>query len=296
MRHLLLLNTLTFVEPFVCLVALLVMFSRRQSSKFPFLAALLGVRLVSLCILLPLIYSTTVHRSIKVLTGYWIYFSVYWTSYAIEALLGFGIIYGLYKLAMEPLPGLQRLGTIMFRWAGGIGVVLAVSLAVGPHTTGTKFVVKFVTELQQTQSVLTLCMLFFVILASKPMGISHRSKIFGISLGLGLLAATDLIASGWLAHFAAMTSVYNVINGLAICVTLGIWLTYFAMPEPKRRMIVLPTTSPFLRWNQISQVLGDEPGYVALGRMTPDMFAPAEVEIMLRASAKLSANRVMAIR
>ena len=78
-----------------------------------------------------------------------------------------------------------------------------------------------------------------------------------------------------------------MVNGAAVCLALGIWTAYFALPEPKRRMIVLPTTSPFLRWNQISQVLGDEPGFVALGEVIPEMFAPAEMEIMLRASSKM---------
>ena len=77
-------------------------------------------------------------------------------------------------------------------------------------------------------------------------------------------------------------------NGLAICLSLSIWTVYFILPDPKRRLIVLPTTSPFLRWNQISAALGDEPGFVALGVVTQDMFAPAEVEIMRRASAKMN--------
>ena len=79
----------------------------------------------------------------------------------------------------------------------------------------------------------------------------------------------------------------GIVNGVSICVTLGIWTTYFAIPEPKRRMIVLPTTSPFLRWNQISLALGDEPGFVAVGNVTPEMFAPAEVEVMRRATLKM---------
>jgi hypothetical protein len=69
--------------------------------------------------------------------------------------------------------------------------------------------------------------------------------------------------------------------------TLLTWSAYFAFPEPKRRIIVLPTTSPFLRWNQISMALGDEPGYVAVGGIPPDLFAPAELEVMRRASAKM---------
>jgi len=68
---------------------------------------------------------------------------------------------------------------------------------------------------------------------------------------------------------------------------LATWTAYFAIPEPRRRLIVLPTTSPFLRWNQISQALGDDPGFVAVGGVPPDLFAPAELEVMRRASIKM---------
>ena len=75
---------------------------------------------------------------------------------------------------------------------------------------------------------------------------------------------------------------------MVFCISVMVWITYFLVPEPKRRMIVLPTTSPFLRWNQISLALGDEPGFVAVGGVHPEIFAPAEVEIMRRASLKMN--------
>jgi hypothetical protein len=85
-----------------------------------------------------------------------------------------------------------------------------------------------------------------------------------------------------------MYSTISLINALAVGVTLLMWSAYFAFPEPKRRIIVLPTTSPFLRWNQISLALGDDPGYVAVGGIPPELFAPAELEVMRRASAKMT--------
>ena len=279
-----LIDLLTYLEPFACMATLLLMAQRRQVSKFRYLAAFLATRAISLSIVLPLIHLAG--RQIAKRTAYDIYFAVYWSSYLIEAVLGFAIIFSLYKLSMAPLPGLQRLGMLMFRWAGGIALALATVTAFGPHTTSTSFIIKFLTQLQQTQSILTLCMLLFVCLASRPMGLSYRSKIFGVSLGLGVLATSDLVASAWFAQ-PSMVSVVSLLNGFSICATLGIWTAYFALPEPRRRMIVLPTTSPFLRWNQISLALGDEPGFVTVGDFTPDMLAPAEVEIMRRASMKL---------
>ena len=273
------------VEPLGCLGVLAVMYARKALTHYKALAMLLAARIISAYsyVLLDRLAGSHLSR----MAAYKIWFSVYWTLYACDAILGLLIIYGIYNLAMAPLAGLQRLGRLMFRWAGGIAVAIAFTMAVGPNVTSLKFVVRAVTQLQQTQSVLTLCMLLFVCLAIRPMGLTYRSEIFGVSLGLGVLAATDLVQSAWNSHASNLYSSYTVINGLAICFTLLLWMAYFAIPEPKRRMIILPTTSPFLRWNQISLALGDAPGFVAVGEVSPDMFAPAEVEVMRRASLKM---------
>jgi len=279
-------DLLTLIELTTCVVALVVMFYRRQIGQFKPLALFLLVRISSIAICFPLM--SMGGKQISSVLAYKIYFYVYWGSYALEAILGFWIIYVIYNLAMAPLKGLQRLGMLMFRWAAGIAVAIAVTMAFGPHVTYSKFIMRAVTQLQQTQSVLTLCMLLFVCLAIRPMGLSYRSKIFGVSLGLGVAAATDLVMAAWITHFRTIYSLSSIISGSAMCLTLVIWTGYFAVPEPRRRMIILPTTSPFLRWNQISLALGDEPGFVALGEITPDMFAPAEVEVMRRASMKMN--------
>jgi hypothetical protein len=84
-----------------------------------------------------------------------------------------------------------------------------------------------------------------------------------------------------------MQSPSQFVLSASVCLAFVIWAVFFALPEPRRRMIVLPTTSPFLRWNQISLALGDSPGFVVVNEVHPEMFAPAELEIMRRASAKM---------
>jgi hypothetical protein len=195
---------------------------------------------------------------------------------------------------MAPLKGLQTLGILVFRWVAAISTAVAIGVALTPHLSGLKFMVSMVTQLQQTSSILTLCLLLFVCFAIRPMGLSYRSRIFGVSLGLGLMATVSLVDSAWLSHNSNMYSTINIINGVVMCLTLCTWSAYFSFPEPKRRMIVLPTTSPFLRWNQISQALGDDPGFVAVGGIPPELFAPAELEVMRRASAKMSSEAASA--
>jgi hypothetical protein len=123
------------------------------------------------------------------------------------------------------------------------------------------------------------------------MGLSYRSRIFGVSLGLGVMATTDMVQSAWIHNVSSsMYGAFSLISDGAICLTLLTWTFYFAVPEPKRKLITLPTTSPFLRWNQISEILGDSPGHVAIGGLPPEMLAPAEIEVMRRASVKMKSN------
>ena len=278
-------SQLQYVEPIVC--GLLVYFLVRAKAvrQFVYLFALLCVRLVCSFICIPL--NTFGGHGIERHLAYQLYFYVYWTSFALEAILSLLVIYGIFRLAMAPLKGLQTLGMLVFRWVAAISVAVAIGVAVSPHQSGIHFMTQMITQLQQTSSILTLCLLLFVCFAIRPMGLTFRSRIFGVSLGLGFLATINLVNSAWIAHSPNMYSLFSVVNGLAVVLTLLTWSVYFAFPEPKRRIIVLPTTSPFLRWNQISMALGDDPGYVAVGGVPPELFAPAELEVMRRASAKM---------
>jgi hypothetical protein len=277
---------LEYIEPVLCGMLIFFLVRSKAARQFKFLFALLCVRLSCSLICLPLLYFCA--RGIEKHLAYQTYFYVYWASYALEAILSLLVIYSIFKLAMAPLKGLQTLGILVFRWVAAISVAVAIGVAVTPHLTGIHFMIAMITQLQQTSSILTLCLLLFVCFAIRPMGLSYNSRIFGVSLGLGVMATVSLIDAAWFAHSPNMYSTISMINGLAVGVTLLTWSTYFAFPEPKRRIIVLPTTSPFLRWNQISMALGDDPGYVAVGGIPPELFAPAELEVMRRASAKMT--------
>jgi len=132
---------------------------------------------------------------------------------------------------MAPLKGLQRLGTLVFRWAAAISLAVSVGLAFGPHISSMRFVIRLVTQLQQTSSILTLCLLLFVCFAIRPMGLSYASRVFGASLGLGLLATTNLVASAWIVGNKNMYSTLSIANSVAICASFVIWTTYFVLLE-----------------------------------------------------------------
>jgi hypothetical protein len=277
---------LSYLEPIFCALVLVSLVRSDSVRKFVALTTLLSIRLTSGIVCLSILKFSG--HGIERHLAYQTYFYVYWISYAAEAILSLIVIYSIFKLAMAPLKGLATLGILVFRWAGAISVAVAIGMAIAPHASRIEFMVAMVTQLQQTTSILTLCLLLFVCFAIRPMGLTYQSRIFGVSLGLGIMATTNLVDLAWFAHNSNMYSSFNIVTGATGCIALLMWSAYFTLPEPKRRMIILPTTSPFLRWNQISMALGDDPGFVAVGGIPPEMFAPAEIEVMLRASAKMA--------
>jgi hypothetical protein len=277
---------LGYLEIGLCVVALIAIVARKQWSDYWALGSFLAVRSLSGIVLLSLLHFAP--RIIGARPAYRAYFYTYWISLALESVVALLIVYGLFRLAMAPLKGLQTLGMLVFKWAAGISVVVALGNAFTPHLKGTELLIAAISQLQRTQSILTLCLLLFVCFAIRPMGLSYSSRIFGVSLGLGTMATNDLVQSAWLTFHSELATSSSLISGIIICAILATWICYFAFPEPKRRIIVLPTTSPFLRWNQISQALGDAPGFVAVGGVPPELFAPAELEVMRRASLKMA--------
>ncbi len=281
-----LLEVLSYLEVVLCVAALCVLIVRKQWADYSALGLFLAVRIFSDVILTGL-HRYSLGHPLQRQALYYPYFYVYWFGFAVESILTLIVVYSVFKLAMAPLKGLQTLGMLVFKWAAGISVAVALGSAFSPGLKGTGLLVNAISQLQRTQSILTLCLLLFVTFAIRPMGLSYSSRIFGVSLGLGIMSTNDLVQSAWLTFHPSMGTVYSQINGGVICLILVTWTAYFAIPEPKRRIIVLPTTSPFLRWNQISQALGDSPGFVAVGGVPPELFAPAELEVMRRASIKM---------
>jgi hypothetical protein len=290
----LLLEYSIFVDLFITIGVLTLMVRKSLLSEFSFLAALLAVACIEdgSSILLLFFRKSLGISSIR---AYDIYFYSHWVISFVECALLLLVIYSVFRKAMKPLEGLHRAGKIIFRWVAGVSVALSLALVLGPHTTGSYAMATLISQIQQGSSILILCLLLFVCFSTKYLGLTYRSHIFGVSLGLGIFAAVSLIESAWIAGGTGNTvySTVYVFATLGSCVTSLVWGTYFALPEPARKMVLLPTTSPFFLWNRISEALGDAPGFVAIAGFKPDMLAPAELTV-LTAGSKWSREREVA--
>jgi len=267
---------------------------KRLVTKYPLLISMLGVQLLAA------LFSTAIlfyrHQlGLNIDIAYNILFYSHWSLFACQAVLQVLIIYNVFRNAMKPLEGLQELGKVIFRWVAGVSIIVSLAFAAGPHSINadysiTSILATIITQIQQGVSVLTLCLLLFVTFSTKPLGLTYRSREFGIVCGLGVMSCTTLIQAAW-SSVAPSQSLYSpvVVFGIMGCIAaMGVWTVYFVMPEPERKMVLLPTTSPFFFWNRISEALGDSPGHVAIAGFRPDMLASAELEMLTAPSVEVS--------
>jgi hypothetical protein len=286
----LLLRDISIAECALCFAVLSIIFFYQRQRGFALLVGLLAVRALSGSILIPLLFFRK-GIGLEIHLAYRLYFYTFWVSGAIQALLLIGIIYHVYREAMRPLQGLQKIGKVIFRWVGVVSIAISIAIAVGPRAASANYVGSIavaVTQIQQGVFVLTLCLLLFVCFAIRPLGLTFRSRIFGVALGLGFTAASYLVQAAWISTVGA-ESLYSpiyLVSAIGTLVSVCIWGAYFALPEPERKMILLPTTSPFFTWNRISEALGDEPGYVAVAGFKPNMLAAAELKVLTSAAHK----------
>jgi hypothetical protein len=203
-------------------------------------------------------------RLISGVHAYYVYFYVYWVSFGVGAILMLRVLHEMFRHAVRSVPGVQKLGQPVFFWAIAVSVILAFASGTTPHASGMSLLLASAQVLMRSQSVLALCMLTFLAFASQTLGVSFRSRVFGVTFGFGMMAAGDLLLTAFTWSHGNLTSYFNIVHEVIYLGAIALWAGYFLQPEPARRLVTMPVTSPLMRWNDVAQTLGNPAGQIAV--------------------------------
>ena len=203
--------------------------------------------------------------------AYTAYFFTYWPAYIVEAVLVFRVLHEMFRHAMRSVPGVQSMGRPIFFWVVAVSTIVACASGAssfanlfGNSGTVMGFVLDAAQILMRSQAVLALCLVAFLAFASNKLGVSFGSRVFGVTFGLGLMAVGDLVNAAVLARIPTLTSSANFAFEIVYLASISIWCVYFLRPEPARRMVVVPVSSPLMRWNDVAHTLGNPAAQVAV--------------------------------
>src|SRR5438067_2103546 len=163
--------------------------------------------------------------------GYEVYFYTFWSASPITLIFAFANVYELFGAMFRQRQGLKDFGTMLFRWA--ILVMLLMGLVLMASTAGleTHQFMKIVMSIERSIQLIMVGLLLFLLAFAVHLGVTWRHKAFGIIFGWGLLAAMELVLYTELARIAFYERTFNYVHFVAFNVMLLVWLCYVAVPE-----------------------------------------------------------------
>lgn len=233
---------------------------KNLQKRFPAMSGYLALRVISTPLLLGLLWIQTQpwgHR------WFGAYFFVYYAVYIASAVMLFFICLEVFRSALAAFSGLQRFGLVIFRWAALVSVLLSFTSVAFAHR-GILWLPDIAFALMRSVSIMELLLLGFLCLSMSALQLPVRDLAFGISLGFGVMATNDLIGVALMKFNSSLTEPFQYFYEALILVTLGIWITYAALPEPARKPIVLAASSTIYRWNEIASALGHKGTNIAV--------------------------------
>lgn len=251
-----------------------IFWKRKLRSRFPAMGTYLALHVVFTPILVAAEYLYS-------RPGGSIFFPVYyfgfWTLYIASAVTLFFVAIEVFRSALSPFSGLMKFGTVIFRWALVVSIIISLTTISYAHR-GIMIIPEIADRLMRAVSILELCLLAFLCLSMNALRLSVRDIAFSISFGFGLLAANDFIGSSLVARNSSLTSPIQFVNQVITIVALGVWAACFALPEPVRKPVVLPANSTIYRWNEIASALGHTGTQVAVVQPASSSFFLTDVE------------------
>lgn len=224
--------------------------------RFKAMAVYLGLRVFSMPIQLAFLYALSKPWG-NTPFYFRAYFGCFWAVYMASAIVLFFVCVEIFRSVLSAFTGLMRLGTVVFRWAAFVSLVVSLTSVSFTHVQNSTFLIPDISiAVMRAVSILVLCLLAFLCLSMNALRISPRDLPFGIALGFGLMSANDFILGTLLSRNASLNSPLQFANEGLILLTLCVWVTYVALPEPARQPVVLPANSTIYRWNEIAAALG----------------------------------------
>ena len=214
------------------------MIRRKLYRVFPFFFAYVICQILIFSILFP------VYRS----NSYLLFFYVYWATTAVSVGLGFKVIHEVFLDIFRPYHTLKDLGSVLFKWAGLVMLLVAGVAAASSPISESGPLVQAVLTLQRSVRVVQCGLVFFLLVFSRYLGISWRQRSFGIALGFGSFASLELSMIALRVGSYISEPTLSLVNMGAYNCAITIWFVYSCVRSVNREAST--TLLKTQRWEQ----------------------------------------------
>ncbi len=166
---------LWIAHPVIQAAIALVMFQRKQYIQFKFFFAYVVTQILTFAVVFPLRYN------------YSAWFYLIWISTAVSVALGFKVIHEAFLDAFKPFHTLRDLGTVLFKWAGLVMLLVAGVVSVSTNSSETLPWVEAILTAQRCVRIIQVGMVLFLLFFAHYLAREQAPAQLRHCLGLGCL-------------------------------------------------------------------------------------------------------------
>jgi hypothetical protein len=161
------------------------------------------------------------------------YYYAYWTGNAVSVLLAVTVMDEVWRNLFRPYEGLQKLGSVLFRWACALLAVIAVSSAVSGAGSAPDRVADAILNFDRSMRLMQCGLFLLLVLLSRLLKHFWRQHVFGIALGFGIFASIEfLVVSLMLRYGDAHIEAMSLIKSASYNVVTLLWIAYIRQRRP----------------------------------------------------------------
>jgi len=202
-------------QPILQSVVAVILWHRKMHKQFPVFFLFLLVQVANFAVIFPLWFVGDTKT----------YFVFFWLGEAANAVLGFKVIHEIFLDVFRPYHTLKDLGTLLFKWAGVVMLLVSVVVAFS-NSFDQSPLVHAVTTLQRSVRIVQLGLILFLLLFSRFLGVSRKQVSFGISLGFGLFAGVELMLMALNSGGFVRQGNLNLVNMVTLILAILVWCGY----------------------------------------------------------------------
>ena len=202
-------------QPILQSVVAVILWRRKLHKQFPVFFLFLLAQVANFAVTFPL----------WLVGDFKTYFVFFWLGEAVNAVLGFKVIHEIFLDVFRPYHTLKDLGTLLFKWAGVVMLLVSVVVAFS-NSFDENPLVHALTTLQRSVRIVQLGLILFLLLFSGFLGVSRKQVSFGISLGFGLFAGVELMLYALNSGGFVKLNHLNLINMSTYNLAIFVWLGY----------------------------------------------------------------------
>jgi hypothetical protein len=214
------------------------MLYRGLHRKFPFFFGYIFTQIVTFALVFPAYCGH----------NYAALFYLYWCCDALSVAFGFAVIHEVFVDVFRPFHTLRDLGTVLFKWAGLVMLLVAGVVSVSTNSSQIAPWAQAILTTQRCVRIIQVGMVLFLLFFARYVGVSRRQHSFGIALGFGSFAIVELVLiCSWVGKHVGEPWM-SIINMAAYNANLLVWMGYVVAKSPARD-VTLSLLQP-QRWEQ----------------------------------------------